>query len=751
MSSALTLVDHVYHTYLEGEGGDGVTFVAGRVDTALEVLAGNGAFRSGQSRDVQKWNGFLEKLCRHAHVHAREVGIQALERTIIELERVHSSFETGSRYCDWLVHLLRQGEHVAVRAKAAVVFARLAATLCVTDTIEVRKAGVQYAVQALPLCIHLIESVTGDDITAGLMTVAGLEGVRGVLAAYPTCVRNPPRKLAKTINNLLDDPSEPVQQKAAEAFAALTFAKSTSRTGGERGGSSEPAWENMFSTVLSNIINILVRHSGADKLSAKSRFKEVLDAHSKINILPLEGGQGGELSATFVPRRMRGLCYCLVELLAISPLSQRKGAAPSTMPTGWALFVLDQMVLTCMTGVDQSTTQSGEHNQASIHVLLFHSIARVFVALFDALGTQVLKVYSACASLIVSVLRWTNERKLPSLRLDFFNVARAFLHAVGPALTQSLAESLATVCLHEFAMFNGTSQQIEVVSTNQHQRKGQKRQREEYEANVWTNAMTLFLERLVTCVDILSELVRSSGPRMGSSVRGKIHDLCYLSMMPGGWTPTNHAVAKEVNLSKAFHRLLLASAMSPCASTLPSLYNFAIGLFASGARQLDDADGMRRYCQDATMALQGLLQPTARPFTTYINVVEPLRLARVKHGEEEEEVENADMEMDDRQTSNAAIQTEQGPDYEYLYERLQHNFNKFKDTAEKERKRLMATASDTGAPSPIPVTDHTPSTSTTDTVPASSLPNTEMDTTNDVDSNGDEEDDAGEEDFPDIL
>ena len=117
---------------------------------------------------------------------------------------------------------------------------------------DLRKSAGTYASQSLPLIVHLITvsampmgAVNTVDSTKDLhvdFKVVCLYALSCIMDSYPSSTRSPPRKMVRTINTMVGHVDPNVQVKAAECYAAFTFAKQNSES-----------WTKQILLLLSNL------------------------------------------------------------------------------------------------------------------------------------------------------------------------------------------------------------------------------------------------------------------------------------------------------------------------------------------------------------------------------------------------------------------------------------------------------------------------------------------------------------------
>ena len=630
MQAAVT--KHVVDTLLD-VGGDFDGTITSPVDYNMSVflLNAHGVFRDGSSGSGKQVLAALDKMCRSKIPETRSSSVQVLEAIIIEKSRM-GDFESGPRYCELLLHLLRAGEDISVRSKAAVVFSRLMAYVADSEQVEVRKSGSNYALQALPLFMTLIEHARDDYMNADGV-VAGLEGIRGSLTACPGCIRGAPRKLPKTINAMLDHSSELVQKKAAECFAAFTF------------GRNDPAaWAKMFTLLLSNIYALVERYRGTENEMKAGEFKAVLGKRNQTFVVPVETDEG-EISDTVLPRRLHGLCGALVEMLGAPAHSKR--STPVMIPYKMVLSVLDQIILNCMRS-DTKKTKALEVHVECMNCLIFRALSPVFCAFFRSLGDQVLKVYTQASTLLVAVLRWAAEKKFPSLRYDTYLALYSFLSAAKSCLNQSVVDTVASLCIGDMKGYDGAVETAQ-VQKNENTSRAQKRNKVSREHRTWGNLRVFGEKRIRACCNILRTLVVSSGPHMSATVRGMIHDISYDAFALGAPGKLRSLVLRNKDVCKDFYALLLACATVPSASSLPSIYSFSLHAFQCGLDQKNDEE-ISVFCRSAIMSVTSLMRPRAQPLLAYTRTVAPMQQTKFydneNNGRESESGESSEEEED---------------------------------------------------------------------------------------------------------
>ena len=293
------------------------------------------------SENHNKWFNRINTICRSRNdINMKIKCVLLLEEGVIQLQQGILQHEVGKKYCDLLLYLLRQNENLRVRLYSVVVFARLIKLASTSPLVDLRKSAGTYANQSLPLIVHLMTvsampmgAVNTVDSTKDLhvdFKIVCLYALSCIMDSYPSSTRSPPRKMVRTINTMVGHVDPNVQVKAAECYAAFTFAKQNSES-----------WTKQILLLLSNLDAIIEYCIKGNPRSSQTNSSN--DGQAKFIFKPNEIlDKDGNLECA-----LRGIALCIEKLLLHAP--KYFASIPICFPLITAVDVIDKLVLACIT------------------------------------------------------------------------------------------------------------------------------------------------------------------------------------------------------------------------------------------------------------------------------------------------------------------------------------------------------------------------------------------------------------------
>ena len=668
------------------------------VQNAIHLLNHSGGLqlRSNITNKVKnsndkKWFNNIDTICRGRNdIQSKINAICLLEETIIQLENGVGNYEIAKKYCDLLLYLLRQNENIRTRSYAAIVFARLMKVTSSTQLVDVRKSGGNYANLALPLLVHMINNNNNnhnnddDNINNNMfqdtdIKMISLYTMCCIMEYYPASTRNPPRKMVKTINSMIDHIDVNAQRKAAECYAAFTFAKQNSAS-----------WTKQLLLLFSNIDVIVEMHlKGNYNINATYNGS---DNNLKFLFNPKEM----KVSNGTVERRLNGLSICIENLILSSPKYFQ--SIPIFFPLNIAIDTLDKLILECMSmsndidndkissnksktmrrnGNDSSsddseadegaTSGNDSNNNNDIYnadkiTLLCNSfiiISRLFQAVFQASGQHILRNYTQVSLILTALLRWSRlkvNKRLPGPILSVLEIVYSFFEQSGPYLKKNFIENVSYYCLESFNILADAQNNNRNVNASSFSSSSssvttgsKKKKRNRNNISSWGNRIsnnnnknvhneydffntynqTLLNERLLKCIEILNLIVFNTSPKLGTYIRKLIHDKLYdiFSPVTNETKFLNRILMSKVKSRKAMYELLLTCTTIECASNVPSLYTFTNKMLKYGLN--DENDDIVQLCRSGNITLVNMVKPTAVPFQTYVREISSIERKNV--------------------------------------------------------------------------------------------------------------------------
>ena len=600
------------------------------------------------SENHNKWFNRINTICRSRNdINMKIKCVLLLEEGVIQLQQGILQHEVGKKYCDLLLYLLRQNENLRVRLYSVVVFARLIKLASTSPLVDLRKSAGTYASQSLPLIVHLITvsampmgAVNTVDSTKDShvdFKVVCLYALSCIMDSYPSSTRSPPRKMVRTINTMVGHVDPNVQVKAAECYAAFTFAKQNSES-----------WTKQILLLLSNLDAIIECCIKGNPRSSQTNSSS--DGQAKFIFKPNEILE----KDVNLDCALRGIALCIEKLLLHAP--KYFMSIPICFPLITAVDVIDKLVLACITISTELVQSAGRvtneaendgsmgsvsairmHTGKSISLVCsgFAAASKLFQAIFRSVQQNIIRNYNQVSLIITSLLRWSRNprnQRFSGPILSIFEILYSFFKCVGPCLKKNFVENAAYYCLESFSTLLSaeSSTSASPFSSPRNKNRGTKRSRGK---NSWKNLKenssgandslneSLLKERLVLASKTLNCIVVHTSPKLGSFLRKLIHEKLYdiFNPMNRETRSLNAIIMCDRNARKSIYELLLSCTIVQTASNVPSLFTFTNMVLSNG---LNDADSdIVRICRTGKLSLINMVKPSSIPFQSFVREI----------------------------------------------------------------------------------------------------------------------------------